>query len=99
MGATENGASAAGMVRREDTIVIALAILAALAVKIPALFGLEIHEENVVFYARNVGLFVLPFLAGYFAWKRTLGVRNCLWIASMRADVIYFNLNVIGSDI
>ncbi len=25
--------------------------------------------------------------------------RYCVWVVSMRADVIYFNLNVIGSDI
>ena len=84
-GMTENGGATTGMVRtlREYvTIVIALAILAALAVKIPALFGLSMHQGDEAFYAHNISLFVLPFLAGYFAWKRTLGIRNCLWIAA-----------------
>ena len=82
MDATENGGATTGMVRTETTIVIALAILAALAVKIPALFGLSMHQGDEAFYAHNISLFVLPFLAGYFAWKRTLGIRNCLWIAA-----------------
>ena len=82
MDATENGGAVTEGVRTETTIVIALAILAALAVKIPALFGLSMQQGDEVFYARNISLFVLPFLAGYFAWKRTLDIRNCLWIAA-----------------
>lgn len=93
MDETENGGATAEMVRIEAAIVISLAILAALAVKIPALFGLEMHEENAAFHARNMSLFVLPFLAVYFAWKRTLGARNCLWIAaSFAAAAILVNV-------
>lgn len=58
--------------RREIVVVFCLAVLAALAVKTPELFGLRIlgPEEDAGFYARNFSLFVLPLLAGYFAWKR-----------------------------
>lgn len=56
----------------EFVIVLALAICAALAIKLPQFFGLEFSESNAGFYARNLGLFVFPFLAGYFFWKRQL---------------------------
>ncbi|GAB2607054.1 hypothetical protein GCM10009696_10600 [Kocuria himachalensis] len=55
---------------RELGIVLALAVGAGVAVKAGiAWFG----EEAVL--ARNLGLLVLPFLAGYFAWKRRLTAR------------------------
>jgi hypothetical protein len=63
---------------RTDAIVaFGLAVAAGVAVKAPALFGLRIdQEENATFYARNAGLFVLPLLTGYFAWKRQLEKRT-----------------------
>jgi hypothetical protein len=60
---------------RTDAIVaFSLAVAAALVFKMPALFGIQM-EQNPAFYARNVSLFVLPFLTGYFAWKRRLDTR------------------------
>ncbi|MFA6109726.1 MAG: permease prefix domain 1-containing protein [Candidatus Latescibacterota bacterium] len=58
--------------RTEVLVVFCLAGIAALAVKTPELFGLRIlgPEGDAGFYARNFSLFVLPLLAGYFAWKR-----------------------------
>lgn len=58
-------------VRREPIVVFCLAAAAALAIKLPALFGLRL-DQDAGFYARNAGLFVLPFLTGYFVWKRRL---------------------------
>ena len=53
-----------------DSIVIVFAVLAAVAVKIPVLFGYSFDgAEGTLFYARNASFFVLPFLTGYFAWK------------------------------
>lgn len=54
---------------RELLVVLLLAVLGGIALKI----GLATLDEQV--FARNVGLFVLPFPAGYFAWKRRVGVR------------------------
>ena len=34
------------------------------------------------FYVRNASLFVLPFLAGFFAWKRRLEPRGWAWLAA-----------------
>jgi hypothetical protein len=59
--------------RRDAFAAFALAVAAAVAVKVPALFGISI-EGHHGFYARNAALLVLPFVAGYFARKRKLGV-------------------------
>jgi hypothetical protein len=67
--------------RSEMLVVLCLAVAAALAIKVPALFGLELADGNELFYARNASLFVLPLLTGYFAWKRGLALVTCVWLA------------------
>lgn len=56
------------------TLVIALAVAAAVAVKIPMLFGITISGpmNNSSFYLLNASLLVLPFLAALFAVSRRL---------------------------
>jgi hypothetical protein len=76
--APEQGAEPAGH-RHELPVVVLLALLAALAVKLPALLGWSFAEQPG-FYPRNIGLFVLPVLSGYFAWKRRLGFITCGWL-------------------
>jgi hypothetical protein len=67
---------------RTDAIVaFCLAAAAALAIKLPALFGIQLEDADAGFYARNLGLFVLPLLTGYFAWKRRLGTSTLRWLA------------------
>ncbi|MFN8511075.1 MAG: permease prefix domain 1-containing protein [Chloroflexia bacterium] len=64
-----------------DTIVaLCLAVAAAVLVKLPALFGMQL-ERDTSFYLRNASLFVLPLLTGYFAWKRHLGIGTIRWLA------------------
>src|SRR5690606_37285499 len=58
---------------REAAAAFCLAAAAALAVKVPELFGLRL-DEDAGFYARNLSLFVLPLLTGWFAWKRGIGL-------------------------
>ena len=73
---------AAGARPRTDAIVaFGLAVAAAVAVKVPALFGLDL-DDDAGFYARNASLFVLPLLTGYFAWKRRLDPRTLRWLAA-----------------
>ncbi|TSD95294.1 hypothetical protein FOS14_18200 [Skermania sp. ID1734] len=55
--------------RRELFVVLALAVAAAIAVKV----GWAVLHDDL--FARNASLFVLPFLAGYFTWKRRLNPR------------------------
>ena len=65
--------------RTEALVVLALAVGAALAIKLPELFGFHFGNGVVV---RNMSLLVLPLLAGYFVWKRRLSVRLGLWLAA-----------------
>jgi hypothetical protein len=67
----------------ETLVVLGLAIAAALAVKVPALFGLRLgpDEEVPSFYFRNASLFVFPLLAIYFVWKRGVNAATGLWLA------------------
>jgi len=73
-----------------DAIVaFCLAAAAALAIKVPALFGIRL-DENAGFYARNLSLFVLPLLAGYFVWKRGGGQATLRWLAVAFAGAACF---------
>jgi hypothetical protein len=65
---------------REALIAVGLGIAAAVAIKVPELFGRHLETEPA-FYARNFSLFVLPLLAGYFAWKRRLGRQGWGWLS------------------
>ena len=77
-----DGAGEPRAAARTDAIVaFALAVAAAVAVKLPALFGLQ-PDPDAGFYARNLSLFVLPFLMGYFAWKRRLDAGTRRWLAA-----------------
>ncbi len=71
-----------GTARAEILVVVGLAAAAALAIKLPELFGypplVNVDEELLPFYFRNLAFFVLPFLAAYFAWKRRLDGAGCL---------------------
>ena len=61
---------------RTDAIVaFCLAVAAAVFIKVPVLFGLQL-DEDTGFYLRNLSLFVLPLLTGYFVWKRRLDTKT-----------------------
>ncbi|WP_106814990.1 permease prefix domain 1-containing protein [Microbacterium timonense] len=62
------------------TAALGLAVAAALAIKVPALFGLGFGEDADV-YARFGALLVLPFLAGYFLVRRRASVRTVIAVA------------------
>jgi hypothetical protein len=70
-----------GGTHREAVVAFGLAVLAAIAVKLPELFGLTLDGDEG-FYARNVSLFVFPLLAGYFVWKRRAGPSTQRWLAA-----------------
>jgi len=69
----------AKQVRSDAVVAFALAVAAAVLIKAPALFGMHLGE-NDGFYARNLSLFVLPLLTGYFVWKRGLGATTLRWL-------------------
>ncbi len=66
--------------RKDAFVVFALALAAAVLVKLPVLFGMDL-DDDAHFYARNAAFFVLPLLTGYFVWKRGLDRRVVMWIA------------------
>lgn len=60
---------------REATMALGLALAAGVAIKIPEFFGVSFGaDENIPFYAHNMSLLILPFLAAFLAWKRALPV-------------------------
>ncbi|MGH9886213.1 MAG: permease prefix domain 1-containing protein [bacterium] len=78
--APDGDAAAPAVSRTEAFVVLALAVAAAVAIKIPALFGLTLARDAEL-YGRNASLFVLPFLTGYFVWKRRMDPRLAVWLA------------------
>ena len=79
----------------ETLVVLSLAVAAALAVKVPALFGLGLSPDAELppFYARNASLFVFPLLTVYFVWKRGLSVASGLWLAlPFAAGAVFANV-------
>ena len=81
--------------RAETLVVLSLAVAAALAVKVPALFGLRLSpdEEVPAFYLRNASLFVFPLLAVYFMWKRGWNAVGGLWLVlPFAAGAVFANV-------
>jgi hypothetical protein len=85
--------------RAEIVFVLSLAVAAALAIKVPAFFGLRLEGGDEPFYARNASLFVLPQLAAYFAWKRGLAVATCVsLVLAFAAAAIFANVFQFRTD-
>jgi len=79
----------------ETLVVLGLAVAAALAIKVPALFGIRLSPDDEVppFYVRNAGLFVFPLLTLYFVWKRGLNFVSGLWLAlPFAAGAVFANV-------
>ncbi|WP_314171400.1 permease prefix domain 1-containing protein [Streptomyces winkii] len=69
----ETGSPAADTRPRRDLLaMVVCAAGAAISVKVPELFGMNI-EHDVAFYRPNLGLFTLPWLAAFLAWRRQVG--------------------------
>src|SRR5262245_53511493 len=87
--------------RAEFVVVLSVAVAAAVAVKLPALFGqtLDPNEEVPSFYVRHAALFVFPLLAVYFVWKRGMDIARAAWLVlpfaagAAAANVYAFTVN------
>lgn len=87
-GESERARAAAGYA--ELAMVLGFAIAAAIVFKAPALFGVDPFGSDGTasdesFYLRNAVLLALPFLAGFLAWRRRLGVRTLAGLAVLFA--------------
>jgi len=92
--AADAGESGVGW-NREALVAVGLAVAAGVAIKVPELFGVSLagSDPNPSFYIRNFSLFVLPFLAGFFAWKRGMKFAGRLWLmAPFMAAALVMNL-------
>ena len=79
----------------ETLVVLGLAVAAALAIKVPALFGIRLSPDDELppFYVRNASLFVFPLLTLYFVWKRGLNFVSGLWLAlPFAAGAVFANV-------
>ena len=91
-----DGAGAADeRTKTEALVAIVLAVLAAVAVKIPSFFGLRWGDNEAnSFYGRNMSLFVFPLVAAYFVWKRP---RPWIWLAALfAAGAVFANAYPLG---
>jgi hypothetical protein len=98
--APSEGAGGQSPSRTDAMVAFALAVAAAVAIKLPNLFGFKWGVDEA-FYARNISLFVIPFLAGYFVWKRHLGLHTSTvrWLAAaLVAAAIFANVYPFASD-
>ena len=88
----------AGTGRAELLVVLGLAVAAAVAIKVPALFGLRLGGGDEPFYARNASLFVFPLLAAYFVWKRGSDAAHGLRLAlPFAAGAVFANVFPFGA--
>ena len=79
-------ASAAAGWSRRMWVALGLALAAAVAIKIPALFGIAFDAEpGGGFYPLNISFFAFPFIAAYFAWDRPLPLRGRLALSAVFA--------------
>jgi hypothetical protein len=90
----ELDATAAARSRRELLVMVLCAAVAALSIKVPGWFGLDLSGDDGGFYARNLSFFALPALAAYFAWRRrvprrVIGVLALLFILGAVAANAY----------
>lgn len=57
--------------KRSIALVVIFSLLAGTLVKIPELFGYRLYDDATpLFYIKNLGYFILPFIAGFFLIKR-----------------------------
>src|ERR671916_2374681 len=85
-------------VRTDAIVAFCLAVAAAVVIKVPALFGIQL-DQDAGFYARNLSLFVLPLLTGYFVWKRRLDTSTLRWLAvAFVAAGVFANVYPFGPD-
>ena len=64
-------------------VALLLAVGAAVAMKAPTWLGIPFDPDASLFYPQNIAFLVFPFIAGYFAWARTLRAGPVLGVAAV----------------
>jgi len=84
--------------RRVPWVMILCAVGAAVTLKVPALFGLS-FDSHPEFYAPNLSLFALPWLAGFLAWRRGAGRRLIgVLVALFALGAVTANVYTLAED-
>jgi len=78
--------------RRTLWVMIGCAAGAAATFKVPELFGADLDQDGT-FYATNIALFTLPWLAGFLAWRRQAPPRLIAIIAA------FFVLGAVAANV
>ncbi|MGH3341453.1 MAG: permease prefix domain 1-containing protein [Carbonactinosporaceae bacterium] len=83
----ESGRSGESVDRQDVWVMIGCALAAALAIKLPAMFGVSLDDDPALHF-RNFSLFALAPLATYFAWRRhvgqvTIGILVALFVIGL----------------
>jgi hypothetical protein len=77
---------------------LALAVAAAVVIQVARLIA-AFPDETPAWFARNLSLFVLPFLAAYFAFRRRLDMRHWMVMtAPFAVAALVVNLYPFGED-
>jgi hypothetical protein len=86
--------------RKEALVAFSFAVLAAMVIKVPALFGIQTTDDAAEgFYLRNASLFVLPCLIGYFVWKWRPAWRTLCWLGlAFAAAAVFANAPGFGRE-
>lgn len=72
--------------RRNIALVVLFSLMAGSLAKIPEIFGLSLFDPAVqLFYLKNLGFFVLPFIAAFFLIKRKPGWKTALAVMGILA--------------
>jgi hypothetical protein len=71
-----------GGIPRTLRVALALAVAAGAAIQLPRLFGIPLDIDQSGFYQINLSFFVLPFIAAYLAWERSLSRTHGLGVAA-----------------
>jgi len=96
---TEPAESRAAMT--DAIVAVCLAVAAAVAIKLPELFGIHMDPDAELpsFYLRNFSFFALPFLTGYFVWKRRLASGTTRWlVAAFVAAALFTNVYPFAAE-
>lgn len=77
------GGDAGGEGARKMWAALLLAVAAAVAIKVPSLFGVRLGEDPTLLYPTNAALFTLPFIAAWFAWERPVNAAGRVLLAGV----------------
>jgi len=85
-------------VRSDLMVMVGCAVFAAIGIKVPVLFGLDLDDDNA-FYLRNMSFFALVPLVAYFTLRRRVGVATVgVMLALLGLGAVAANVYPLAED-